>query len=248
MSRREHLLIGYPELPTNLVSCFTTKIGGVPFGFDPSQWPYCGNCNSPLRFVTQIDLKKPLSLARSFDVAYLFVCDGYMSRPGNDQCATFYGYDGSTRIILASRPQADCVTRTDVEPWPERLIRFIPFVPYDDWFRAFGRKTFLEMMDEAEANALPGEDAVIDLPEDQLPSRTMLIGGDPAWMQSDETPSCPKCNGPMQLLAQVYSEVATTKWSDQYWLPWGGGSGDAYLFICDRECDVAGNSFLWQCT
>jgi hypothetical protein len=62
------------------------------------------------------------------------------------------------------------------------------------------------------------------------------LGGDPSWLQGDETPACPDCEISMDFILQMeeghdYSTSAN----------FGGGS--AYVFACS-SCDEA--AFLWQ--
>jgi hypothetical protein len=58
------------------------------------------------------------------------------------------------------------------------------------------------------------------------------LGGEPSWMQGDETPDCPSCSRPMPLAAQLYERGANF------------GTGEAYAFHCPA-CGTA--AFLWQC-
>lgn len=64
------------------------------------------------------------------------------------------------------------------------------------------------------------------------------LGGRPDWIQGDETPACPACARPMDLVAQLEEgpDHATA-------MNFGGG-GSAYAFACG-PCTRA--QFLWQC-
>jgi hypothetical protein len=97
-----------------------------------------------------------------------------------------------------------------------------------------------------------GQDVEVTLPDysDQDLPQTLSVGGLPMWVQSDETPVCPFCNGPMRLLFQVESEVrhrGSKDYPEGVHLPFGGG-GVAYAFICDAECTPDSTDVLWQCT
>lgn len=64
------------------------------------------------------------------------------------------------------------------------------------------------------------------------------IGGEPEWLQGDETPTCDECKQPMKLLAQL-EQGPDYKTEMNF-----GGGGVAYSFTC--ECDQSAK-FLWQC-
>ncbi|MFJ8666486.1 hypothetical protein [Streptomyces sp. NPDC093600] len=57
------------------------------------------------------------------------------------------------------------------------------------------------------------------------------LGGEPYWLQNEETPDCAGCAQPMGFVAQL-DEVANF------------GGGYAYVFTCDPCREAA---FLWQC-
>jgi hypothetical protein len=61
------------------------------------------------------------------------------------------------------------------------------------------------------------------------------VGGEPVWVQADETPTC-TCGAQMTLAMQL-DEAAHDG------LNFGGG-GTAYTFVCS-PCSIA--RFLWQC-
>ncbi|WP_432939174.1 hypothetical protein ACQPXM_28885 [Kribbella sp. CA-253562] len=61
------------------------------------------------------------------------------------------------------------------------------------------------------------------------------LGGEPSWLQCDETPSCRSCAQPMPFVAQLEQGLSRTE------INFGGGSG--YVFAC-WPCTEA--TFLWQ--
>lgn len=65
------------------------------------------------------------------------------------------------------------------------------------------------------------------------------LGGTPNWLQSDQTPTCSRCQTPMRFVAAL--ETGPDHRTEMNF----GGGGCGYLF----ECDCAGVSakFLWQC-
>lgn len=67
------------------------------------------------------------------------------------------------------------------------------------------------------------------------------IGGEPTWVQSDETLACPSCTMPMRFLLQLDSNLPQ---EDGHEFLWGSG-GVLYVQFCDA-CTVS--SMFWQCT
>ncbi|MCL1870576.1 MAG: hypothetical protein FWF90_09230 [Promicromonosporaceae bacterium] len=64
------------------------------------------------------------------------------------------------------------------------------------------------------------------------------LGGEPGWIQDDETPTCSACGQPMILAAQL--EESADRNSFNF-----GGAGCGYIFAC--TCPGGTASFLWQC-
>lgn len=64
------------------------------------------------------------------------------------------------------------------------------------------------------------------------------LGGEPSWVQGDETPSCPVCARLMSFTVQL-EEGHDHRTAANF-----GGLGCGYGFTC-RECGTA--AFLWQC-
>ncbi|MFJ3792841.1 hypothetical protein [Kitasatospora sp. NPDC090091] len=64
------------------------------------------------------------------------------------------------------------------------------------------------------------------------------LGGEPDWLQYDETPSCSSCARPMAFVAQLQEGP------DPVTAMNFGGGGTAYAFACEP---CAGAAFLWQC-
>ncbi|MEU1623022.1 hypothetical protein ABZ479_37720 [Streptomyces sp. NPDC005722] len=64
------------------------------------------------------------------------------------------------------------------------------------------------------------------------------LGGEPGWIQGDETPHCPSCTATMTFTAQLEEGTDHTTSANF------GGGGRGYVFTC-RPCGEA--AFLWQC-
>jgi hypothetical protein len=73
----------------------------------------------------------------------------------------------------------------------------------------------------------------------QAPGEAILgqLGGQPDWLQDDETPDCPACGRPMVLAAQL-EEGPDPRAAANF------GGGCAYAFVCACPGDQA--LFLWQ--
>jgi hypothetical protein len=62
------------------------------------------------------------------------------------------------------------------------------------------------------------------------------LGGEPSWIQGDETPSCPECGEPMRFVVQLEE-------GHDYETRANFGGGSAYAFACRTHPRAA---FLWQ--
>jgi hypothetical protein len=62
-----------------------------------------------------------------------------------------------------------------------------------------------------------------------------FVGGQPDWIQNDETPTCPRCSARMGFIAQLEEGPTGMNF---------GGGGCGYAFACVRCLQAA---FLWQC-
>jgi hypothetical protein len=63
------------------------------------------------------------------------------------------------------------------------------------------------------------------------------VGGQPSWLQADETPACPECGKPMSFVVQL-EEGHDHRTAANF-----GGGGCGYGFAC-QPCGTA--AFLWQ--
>ncbi|MEW2130422.1 hypothetical protein [Streptomyces sp. NPDC005435] len=118
----------------------------------------------------------------------------------------------------------------------------------DDWDAAAGANRAFVFQGPLSAAAVPAEGetllgAVTALrphPAGTPAAEPVLgrLGGEPDWIQNDETPDCPSCATPMTFTAELEegTDFATP-------VNFGGG-GRGYVFHC-RPCEEA--AFLWQC-
>jgi hypothetical protein len=94
----------------------------------------------------------------------------------------------------------------------------------------------------AEGKTLLGATMGLRLQCEETPTRELImgqVGGDPGWLQNDETPLCPECTSPMAFAAELQEGHDFATAAANF-----GGSGRGYVFRCDH-CMTA--AFLWQC-
>ncbi|MBM82305.1 MAG: hypothetical protein CMJ78_17195 [Planctomycetaceae bacterium] len=204
------------------------KIGGCPVLYEETEWPVCDSCDSEMDFLAQISLKDPMQLSRKFDMAYAFMC------PADSDCETWDPWSGSNCVILQRHSENAYVGTRRATP---------DFGSYPDY-----KVTFSE---SAEPDVDTADVDVASRLRTQVSSETK-IGGVPAWIQSNESPTCPECGGDMAFIAQLKAELDGQlpadrgQWENYHTLKFGD-VGLGYLFLCKDECCADGAAFLWQC-
>jgi hypothetical protein len=68
-----------------------------------------------------------------------------------------------------------------------------------------------------------------------------MLGGEPSWLQEDETPTCNHCGSKMRFVAQL-EQGPDRKRAMNF-----GGGGCAYVFHCPCKQGSGSGKFLWQC-
>lgn len=63
-------------------------------------------------------------------------------------------------------------------------------------------------------------------------------GGEPEWIQDEETPDCTGCGAPMSFVAMLGEGHHGSRAEPNF------GTGDGYAFVCDP---CARGAFLFQC-
>jgi hypothetical protein len=93
--------------------------------------------------------------------------------------------------------------------------------------------TGVTQLDEVTAVNLAHTDSAYD---DVLAGEDILgqLGGEPAWIQHEETPNCPDCDNAMDFAAQLEEHGSINF----------GSAGAGYVFLC-RPCERG--AFLFQC-
>lgn len=186
----------------------TSRMGGTPLAPAGFEWPRCGTCAGAMQFLAQLQLDEARTLA-------VFQCE---NDPGG--CPSWEpGAGANSAQVFASgnlRPvavPADGVTTLDGVAG----IELAGPVAGDGYFEA--------MKAWAQDTGRSTEDVLGQW------------GGEPEWIQGDETPDCTSCERPMAFVAML-NEGRGPDVEANF------GTGDAYAFACSG-CDQA--AFLWQC-
>ncbi|MFJ9036773.1 DUF1963 domain-containing protein [Streptomyces sp. NPDC102406] len=195
-----------------------TRTGGVPLAPAGTAWPCCTSCEGPMQFLAQVVLDDLRGGFEGRGILALFACQ---NDPG--MCGDWEPDSGGNQAVIFPTdgaqplPQPDGV---DEELLLLGSVRAVSPVHVDEsdygkageeWSAGSGRS----------ASSVLGQ-----------------LGGDPAWIQNDETPSCPSCAAPMPLVVQL-EEGPDHSTAMNF-----GGCGSAYAFAC-APCGRA--KFLWQC-
>lgn len=210
------------------------KIGGNPIFLAETMWPHCERCGKEMIFLAQIPLLNPISFSTTFQMAYLFMC---VADDRRYQCYPWEAYSGANRVILQTGEKQIVGTPSQPSPYPD----------YKGYFQQAQETTFYPK-DE-------GKERISDTSKRNQPSEQTKLGGIPAWVQYDETPSCHICHKPMRLLIQIDAALDGTLPMNFYQYPQEsflfldfGDAGLGYVFICPTTCSPQSAAFLWQST
>ncbi|MET9293001.1 DUF1963 domain-containing protein [Streptomyces sp. NPDC003077] len=203
-----------PSAPDALV----TRTGGVPLAPACTEWPYCASCEGPMQFLAQVvlnDLGEGDEEGRQ-GVLALFACQ---NDPG--MCDDWDPHSGGNRALL--------FPPDGLEPLPQ---------PEAEAPLALGEVRAVVLERASEDDYDPAREAWAA--ESGRPESSVLgqLGGHPAWIQADETPSCPSCARAMSFIVQL-EEGPDHSTAMNF-----GGAGCAYAFACE-PCGQA--LLLWQC-
>ncbi|MFI5909648.1 hypothetical protein [Dactylosporangium sp. NPDC051541] len=183
------------------------RTGGVPLAPAGFEWPQCRECGGAMQFQGQAPLDGGGLLSMFMCQNDPGLCDEWDATAGGNRAYLF----GPDDLRPAMVP-AEGATRL-----PEAQGATLEEVAGDDYFRA--REEWAERAGQSPRQVL-GQ-----------------LGGEPGWLQGDETPACPSCDRPMSFVVQL-EEGHEYRTAANY-----GGGGCAYGFVC-RPC--AGAAFLWQ--
>ncbi|MEW2514491.1 DUF1963 domain-containing protein [Streptomyces sp. NPDC046870] len=195
-----------------------TRTGGVPLASAGTPWPCCTSCEGPMRFLAQVVLDDLGGGTEGRGILVLFACQ---NDPG--MCSDWEPDSGGNQALLFPMDALQPLPQpagADEDLLLLGSVRGVGFVhvgepDYDkageEWSAGDGRS----------ASSVLGR-----------------LGGSPAWIQDDETPSCPSCATAMPLVVQL-EEGPDHSTAMNF-----GGCGSAYAFACE-PCGHA--KFLWQC-
>lgn len=202
-----------------------TRTGGVPLAPAGTQWPACASCGGPMQFLAQILLADAADrtggpAGPGSGVLALFICQ---NDPGT--CEDWDPDAGGNRALLL----------------PADGLQPLPLPHLDDG----ADESVLALGTVRTVTTVQEDGADYDRAREAWAARTGnpealvlgQLGGTPAWIQGDETPTCPGCANPMPLTVQLEEGPHPDN------LNFGGG-GCAYAFTC-RPCAHA--VLLWQC-
>ena len=190
-----------------------TRTGGVPLLPGGFSWPACLACKGPMQFLAQVMLSD-LEVDDRRGVLLIFMCQ---NDPGMcDEWDPAAG--GNAALLLPFAGLRPAVA----PPGPAAGLGEVSAVRY----------VIMDADYDQAREDWAGREA--------RPARDVLgqLGGQPSWVQADETPACRECSAPMSLAVQL-EEGRDHRTAANF-----GGGGCGYGFTCPR-CSTA--AFLWQC-
>lgn len=222
------------------------RLGGVPAGLLPDQWPRCRDCGKSQSLLAQLDHHPDrLDLGREGRVLFIFQCE---HDPG--MCATWEAFSGANACFVVE-PETLVAEETKA---PVDAPPVLPHVNILDWVSRD------DGIAASFADAFQTEQAYLEVPEDVLSKVTWStrLGGLPRWLQSADEGPRPAWNFIGQLDG-TYSFLSPPKplppWINVDKERWEGrthvgigpnfGGGLAYLFLkygdgCPEGC------MFWQ--
>lgn len=191
---------------------YGTRTGGTPRTPRGFEWPRCRECDGFMQFLAQIHLD--VTDPERAGLLSIFMCQ---NDPG--LCDEWDAATGGNRAFVFGPDATETVAVPDegVTLLSETAAVDLVRVESDDYFAA--RESWSRETGRSVREVLGH------------------IGGQPAWLQNDETPACAVCHGPMLFVAQL-EEGHDHQTSANF-----GGGGCGYGFRCGT-CNSA--AFLWQ--
>lgn len=204
-----HLLIADSRADTSPMD--QTAFGGLPSARSGQvSWPVC-QCKSPMQFLGQLRAQD----ASGDRLLLLFMCQ---AKPG--LCDEWDANAGGNAVLVVGAGQLESMPA----PGGENVVRATRY-------GAFTVPVEAASYDDARSHWASSTGQAMRQVLGQL-------GGQPSWIQGDETPSCDQCGEGMAFVAQLEEGP-----DHQTAMNFGGGC--AYVFQCAR-CDASAK-LLWQC-
>lgn len=187
-----------------------TVFGGLPSApHGRLSWPSCEICGGNMQFLGQIH-------AEEDELLLLFMCQ---NDPGC--CEEWDANEGGNKVLVVGTQDLQLV------PAPKQGETVRP-VRYGSVQVECAEEDYDEARDAwADASGTSGREILGQL------------GGEPGWIQADDTPDCDECGEPMQFVAQL-EEGPDMETAMNF-----GSGGSAYVFRC--SCSRHSAKFLWQC-
>ncbi|WP_330294453.1 hypothetical protein [Streptomyces sp. NBC_00503] len=203
-----------------------TRTGGNPLAPAGTAWPRCATCDGPMQFLAQIVLDEQGRPVTGGDIRADRVMAVFMCQNDPGMCEEWSPTEGGNRALLfpagALRPM----------PVPA------PEPPEDEDAFVLGAVNSVALVVMPAADYRGARQEWADLGGNNPREVLGQLGGTPDWLQGDETPPCPACARPMDLVAQLEEGPAPATAMNF------GGGGSAFAFAC-AACARA--AFLWQC-
>lgn len=192
-----------------------TAFGGLPVLPEGQVfvWPKCKSCKGHMQYLGRLFVDE--QAGRAAHLIQLFMCQndpGLCDEWEADAGGNAAIITGTERLAAIEAPSSGV---TQLENAYGARIDDAPEVDYDEARGNWAKKTGQSQ------RAVLGQ-----------------IGGSPAWIQADETPTCNVCGKGMRFVAQLEQGP---DWKTE--MNFGGGC--AYVFECDCNANTA--KMLWQC-
>lgn len=189
-----------------------TRFGGLPIAHGSREWPLCRACKRAMQFQGQ--LRMPAVNGGGDRLLAVFMCQ---NEPG--MCNEWDADRGGNTVWVLPAESGELL-----EPPAEGVTRR-PTTHGATTLEVTASDAFTAKQDWAQANAER--------------RRALLghVGGQPDWLENDETPACDACQAPMRFAAQL-TEGPDFDTSMNF------GGGEGYVFDC--ECGSPTGKFLWQ--
>jgi hypothetical protein len=188
------------------------RFGGKPYAPEGMlHWPACTSCEGNMQFLGQL----PVETRQGEDLSLLlFMCQ---NDPG--LCDEWDADAGGNAVIVVARESMEPVTPPETGETVRSVCHGAAVVDVEAESYEHARENWTGSTGANHGEVL-GQ-----------------IGGQPAWLQAEELPSCDTCHAPMSFVAQLEegpeSETA---------MNFGGGA--AYVYQC--RCGTHQAKMLWQ--
>ncbi|MFK7739394.1 MAG: DUF1963 domain-containing protein [Planctomycetota bacterium] len=217
--------------------------GGEPLVEKGFEWPCCGECKEPMRFMLQLDLSQlpsGMPVAGESGLLQLFYC-----ATDDGMCETWMPF-GEASFARLLQPADGLTCEAGTEPFPCKVIgewQEFADAPHPAEFQDLGLSISYDF--DAQTASVTCADPAADLGPLDLEVAERIstaaaddkLGGWPCWVQGVEYPRCPTCGSVMSLVFQLDSENN---------LPYMFGDvGCGYLTQCQDHPDQLG--FGWAC-